>query len=279
MFKLFRRNTLADVIGDAELPSFPAVVARALALVRDADRPVSEAADAIANDPGLSVKLLGTVNSAAFALRHEVRSVHHAVALLGRNQVESILIASAVRQALPDAPAPGFRAPRFWSGSALRAALAGRLAEALDPATRSESFTAALLQDMAVPVLAHRRTADYGPLLERYHAEPCALHELERDAFGWDHAHVARMLCESWQFPALLTEAIACHHGTEDAAEELTHLPAVDLVAVLHESREAETVERLVELARSRHALEPDRVVAAVEAAREESAALAQAFA
>ena len=93
----------------------------------------------------------------AFALRHKVRGVHHAVSLLGRSQLESMLISMAVRDTLPNSAKRGFEPRRFWTTSARRACTAAALADRIDPSTRSESFTASLLQDMAVPVLSHRR--------------------------------------------------------------------------------------------------------------------------
>ena len=164
MLKLFQRKpaatpeeNLREVLGERELPTFPAVVTRALQSLRNLDAPLAEAGDSIEADPGLSVRVLRTVNSAALSMRHEIRSIHHALSLLGRNQVESILIGAAVRDAIPNKAARGFEAKRFWGTSAVRAVVAGHLAELIDPSRRSECFTASLLQDLAVPLLAQER--------------------------------------------------------------------------------------------------------------------------
>ena len=163
MLELFKkkpadpRKELKGILGDCELPSFPAIVTTVLERVRDPDSATAEIADLMSSDPGLSVRLLGTVNSAAFALRHEVRNIHHAVSLLGRNQLESMLISMAVGQTLPRQAATGYDVARFWTTSAQRATTARALSGLLDPSTSSESFTAGLLQDLAAFLLLQRR--------------------------------------------------------------------------------------------------------------------------
>lgn len=250
---------IKTVLGDYELPSFPAIVMNALEKVRDADASNSEIADLVVTDPGISVRLLTTVNSAAYALRHKVSNVDHAVSLLGRGELESILISTAVHEVVPTADIPAFDAQRFWMVAARRAALARRLADLIDPASHSESYTAALLQDMAIPVLARQRADDYGPVLEQWYANDGDLADLEREVFGWDHAAAAMWMCDGWGFPDRIAEAIGAHHGTGDA--DLVALPAVSLVSVLRQSEEAPGVEQLLDNAYEIYNLPKDKVL------------------
>ena len=117
MLRLLRRakpdpgKELKAILGEVQLPTFPMIVTHALEKVRATESSTSEIADLVASDPGLSVGLLGTVNSAAFALRHRVRNIHHAVSLLGRNQLESLLISMAMRFPILLPPAGMTRLP------------------------------------------------------------------------------------------------------------------------------------------------------------------------
>ncbi|MGB5180272.1 MAG: HDOD domain-containing protein [Gammaproteobacteria bacterium] len=250
------------VLGDYELPSFPVIILNALEKVRDADESAAEISELVATDPGLSVRVLTTVNSAAYALKHKVNNIDHAVSLMGRGELESILISMAVHEVIPTESIPGFDAHRFWGTAARRAALARGLADLIDPSSRSESFTAALLQDMAVPILARQRADDYGPVLEHWYSNGSDLATLERETFDWDHATVAMWMCDDWGFPERITEAIGAHHGTND---DLVALPAVSLVGVLREQGESTGVEQLVESAYENYGLSRDQVVELVE--------------
>lgn len=262
------------MLGDAELPSFPGVVMTALEKARDTEAPLSDIGDIVSNDPGLSVRLLSAVNSAAFSLRHRVKSVHHAVSLLGRGEVESILIAVAATEALPCAPARGFDSRRFWLTAAQRATTGRALAERIAPSKRSETFTACLLQDMAIPVLAHHRGADYGPLLERWHGGTDELPDLERGLFDWDHAELASWMSEAWKFPEPLTRSIADHH----AKKTDVHLPAVRLVSALREVNRSLGVERVVERAHVEYGIPKDETAELVRSSFEDAEDLARLF-
>ncbi len=239
MLKLFARKhvdskaQLKEVFDGYSLPTFPAVYLEALRQIRDSSSTAASLADVLASDPGLTVRLLGTVNSAAFGLRSPVTSMHHAVSMLGRGHVESMLISLASHSALPADQCEGFEPDRFWLAAARRAATARALADRVTPAERSQCFTAALLSDMAVPVLCTRKGADYARILQRSHEGEGELPELELAAFGWDHAQVAALMCDEWGFPEVIAEAIASHHGTSDP--DVRELPPVTVAALIPE--------------------------------------------
>jgi len=105
-------------------------------------------------DPGLVVRVLKTVNSAAYGLRRSVDSMQHACSLMGRSHLESLVLSLPIREVLPDSPSPGFEAGRFWTTAFRRASLARLLAARFNPSRQAQCFTAGLLLDMAVPLLA-----------------------------------------------------------------------------------------------------------------------------
>ncbi|MEM9069844.1 MAG: HDOD domain-containing protein [Myxococcota bacterium] len=225
--KLNPKRILKRALGDFSLPSFPAVVADAMRRLRDPNSNIGEIADGLMQDPNISVQVLRVANSAVYSLRHPVRNVHHAVSLLGRGEVERLLLSSAVREVLPQSK--DFDHHRFWQTAARRATTARALAQRLHPATTSEAYTASLLQHMAVPFLVTAQQDRYVGVLEQWQADRVALDVLERDALGCDHAVIAAAMSDEWGFPEALTAAIGGHHGGEDVP------PAVALVAHLRE--------------------------------------------
>ncbi len=74
---LFKRKSpkdnLVQLLGDAELPVFPALVLQALALLRDPESSPSEIGRLVASDPGLSVRVLRMANSSAYRDRAKVK--------------------------------------------------------------------------------------------------------------------------------------------------------------------------------------------------------------
>lgn len=230
-----------------------------------------QVAELIHADPAVSVRVLRLVNSAAYGLRRPVNNLQHACTMLGRAKLEGIVLAVAVSDSFPRGPAPGFSSQRFWRTAARRAATAKALADLMDPSSGSASFTAGLLQDIAVPLLAHHKKG-YGAVLEQWNHDGGSLDALEQQEFGWDHAEVAGWLCEDWRFPDELATNIAGHHGLHE-----TPAP-VALVAMLPQD-EAADCDELINLAEERYGAQPDRVVAALERGAEHGAEVAQLFA
>ena len=201
---------LRSLMGDYELPTFSGVAVSTLTLLRE-EGDMAKIADRLMADPGLTVRMLRTVNSAAFGMRQGVTNLQHAVSLLGRSRVEALVLTAAVGNALPTMNGLDGRA--FWHTSALRACLAKGIAGRVDPSHSVECFTAGLLQDMAIPVLEQVHPDRYPSVFAEAESDPSVtLRELERDAFGYDHTQVGAIMAETWELPNELVTAIAAHH-------------------------------------------------------------------
>lgn len=268
MFSFFRRRKvdpkarLARVLGRCQLPSFQGVVLQTLEKTRDPDATAAEISHVLESDPGLTVRVLKTVNSAAYSLHRQVDDLQQAIALLGMSNLESLVLSIAVRDSLPRQAVAGFDPARFWSLAARRASVSRALSGLLHPRRSAESFTAGLLQDLAVPLLATSDPDNYGPILDASRTRGTPLHELEQAAFGWDHAEVGTWVCSEWGLPETLAASIGGHHGHVE--EGLEALPAVSLAALLREDSDGELVE-----AGSRHGIDPDTMTALLRSSTE----------
>lgn len=265
MLRLFRKDPrarLEEVIGGFELPVFRRSTLEVLRRLRDPKSSPGDVAQLVRVDPGLTVRVLKTVNSAAYSPRKRVESLDQAVVMLGAMALEQLVMSLAVREGLPAGGCESFCARRFWATAARRATVAKALAERVSPKDAADCFTGALLQDMAVPLLAHARAGDYGPVLQAWlDGDVARLDELERNEFGWDHAQVGTWMAELWGFPPRLVAAVGGHHGERkhDCQAE------VRLAGHLHEIREEEGIERLIEGASAELGLSRDdamRIVA-----------------
>jgi HD-like signal output (HDOD) protein len=276
----FRKKERADpegellsVLGTSDLPTFPAVVLRTLEVLRQPESSAADVASALAGDPGLTVRLLRLVNSAGFNPSRPVNSVHQAVAVAGYGAIESMVLSVGVTRALPSAPIDGYDHARFWRAASRRATVARAFAAELHPPTASLSFTAGLLQDMAVPLLAAARE-DYRPVLEEWHGGGDDLHRLEQESFDWTHCRVATWLCDHWELPPSLAEAISGHHFDHDSETP----PGVLLAAPLREVEPASVRDSVVTRAVEEYGLSADQAVAILDDAEVEAAEVAALF-
>ncbi len=273
--RFFKKRTskLRDMLGGYELPSFPTISMRVLGLLRDPDSEMAEVAEQLQNDPAMLVRVLRTVNAAAYGLHTQISNVNHAVTILGRSRLESIILALSVTDILPVADIPWFDSKRFWSFASLRGNIARQLALRLHAATEVEAFTAGLLQDMAVPLIALAKKESYNAVLDRWGREKDTwLHTLEREAFGFDHTTVGCMMAEEWDMSAYLAEAIADHHKpVGDSRAE----PAVMLVSFVRDSDRSEGMDILTSNCREQFGIDPESLSEMLDTATKDAEELA----
>ncbi|MEM8487999.1 MAG: HDOD domain-containing protein [Bacteroidota bacterium] len=272
------KEVIRELFGDAELPSFPSAVMEVLSLLRSPDSKIAEIEFKVERDPGLSVKVLRTVNSAAFGLSKRVGHVGHAVSLLGRSRLESIVLSVAVSAVFPQKGESGFDYASFWATAARRACLAKLLANRMHPITEIEAFTAGLLQDMGIPLLAMQKSKEYLKIYASWQSDPLSsLEELEHDALGYDHTQVGAIVAETWGLPQYLIDAISGHHtwGGEHHVEE-----AVQLVSLIRDSEVDDGSNKLIEVGMSQFGVDEtvlrDLVEKAIEDANDYYAMLNQ---
>lgn len=264
---------VAKSLGKMKLPTFPGATMKTLELLRDPDSDARRIARSIETNPGLVTHLLKMVNSAAYGLRQKVTRVSHAIALLGRAQVEALVVATAVRGGIKKA-APKTAGKRFWQGAAIRASLARALAEVVDPPSQSEAFVGGLLQDMALPLLFAARGAEYKPLVVACAKDPAKnLDELERETFGWDHSLVGACVADHWQLPSSLTCGIGYHHQAELAA------PANHLVSYVRDEKAGPDASPIPPLAEGMYGVDRGVAEAAIERAASQARELIQLLA
>ena len=277
MLRLFRtrrshRRALVEAIGDALPPSLPQLTLKALQLLRDPDASMSRIGQLISADPGMSVVVLKAINCVGHGMKRRIDSASHAVNLLGRRRVESLVLVQAISERLPCAEGGAFDIQAFWSLSAYRATLARRLTLRHEPSSADLAFTAALLQDMSIPLLFQHNPGAYGALLSRWRRREIELHGEEQERFGWDHAQVSRWLGERWNLSDDLLEAIGSHH------DEQTSPPAVRMVSGLREPDDPPGTALILQESAALLGLSQEQAQDVIDLSREEARALGSAL-
>ncbi len=253
------------------VPSLSGPVLSALDLLRSGNESLARVGTVLAGDPSCTVKTLRLANAAGRGTAHRIETVPHAAALLGRNKLEVVIVAAAVSAAVPTQTTKYFDSNAFWMFAAKRASLARQLTDRFDRSNSMVAFTVALLQDVAVPLLAVKHGEGYGKILEAWRADGGDLCAFERQAFDWDHAEVGHDLANMWSLPERVASEIGNHHG------ECT-LDAVRVLASLHDGQGDDDIDEFV--ARTGEELEvpADDIVAMFEQAGEDASELFSAL-
>lgn len=192
------------------LPTLPAIAVKVLELCQRDNLDLSEIAKVIANDPALSAKVLKTVNSAAFALRQEVRTLSHAVALLGVNTVRTLVLSFSLLRDVRRSQRAALNT--YWKRSLLAGLSAREIASALRFPFREEAFLAALLQDIGMLALRQLGDGVYNDLFEAAAYDHDRIIAGEHAAFDSDHAQVGAWLIARWRLPERFRLSTAHSH-------------------------------------------------------------------
>jgi HD-like signal output (HDOD) protein len=237
---------LQKVLANAQLPALPQSAIRLLELSRNPDNGPCEYAAPIEADPGLTGQVLRFVNSSYFGFATEITSVKGAIALVGTRTIKNFALWSAVFSLMPNPKCGPFDLRLLWKDSLRRGLCARLLARLLGVKDVEEVFSAGLLQDMSVPILAREMPAVYTRLLEARAEGRVRLSDLESKCFGWTHAMASAEVARRWNLSESFAELLAAHTSlappTRGAADPRAAL-AVAAAALLPASLDAQWTE------------------------------------
>ena len=237
---------LQQILKGAQLAALPQSAMRLLELSKNPDNGPAEFAIPIESDPGLTGQVLKFVNSSYFGFSREISSVKHAISLVGIRTIKNFALWSAVFSLMPNPKCGPFDLKSLWQDSLRRALFARTMAKLLGAKEAEEPFAAALLQDMAVPLLAKELSADYLEMLDGRNSGR-RLSDMEQERFGWTHAEAAARMARHWNMPEAFAELVAQHTGLEEllAKAEVPQAPvAVALSALLPANSDESWAER-----------------------------------
>src|SRR4051812_29591451 len=226
---------LKELLSSAQLPALPQSAIRLLELSQNPDNGPTEFAVPIESDPGLTGQVLKFVNSSYFGFSREISSVKLAITLVGIRTIKNFSLWSAVFSLMPNPKCGPFDLKSLWQDSLRRALFARAFGKLLGQKDAEDLFAGALLQDMAIPLLAKEQPAKYLTLLSSRREGESRLSDLERAEFGWTHAEAAGFMARQWSLPEEFAQLIEAHtkldqflaEGCDDAGKIAVALSAL----------------------------------------------------
>lgn len=231
------------------LPVGPRVYHRITALIDSATASIDEIAGLIEHDVGLSTSLLRFVSSAFFGLSRPVSSLKQACSLIGLENVRELVLVAEVFSA----PDPLGLTAELQRRGIQRARLARLISEGSPMATLAGE--AALLSEVGSWVLSLPQPAVYRPLWSKAQAGEACIEDLERAAFGCDHAQVGAALLGLWALPQTVVNAVAWHHEPPAEVAELDTRTVLALTSGLEREALAPKLEPSSEIEALTHQL------------------------
>jgi putative nucleotidyltransferase with HDIG domain len=196
----------AKIVG---LRPFPLAAQRLMAVARNPDYSVATLQEIVEGDPSLAARLLRLVNSSAYGLRRKCTSVQHAIMLLGGRALADLAAAVAVFDMVKNKADAQLNAMR--EHACVVAGLARQLAVS-NALPSDDVFTCGLLHDLGKMLQLQLGDDSYPQLVREVEHRRDALHVLERERYGFDHAVLAGHVLRSWSIPDPVPQVVAWHH-------------------------------------------------------------------
>jgi putative nucleotidyltransferase with HDIG domain len=227
-------STPLHIDKDLEIPSVPIVLSKILQLVDDNRASARVLEELILHDASLSVRVIKLANSALYSFRSEVKTVAHAIALLGLNMVKSLAIGVSVFESFTQ----GFRdeitfISRLWMHSFGVGLIAQEIWTKRSNRAEGEfALLCGLLHDVGKVIYFKKDVLGYSQLfaMENSGQDP-DIRSLEVEYYGVDHAVLGAILAKQWNLPSELTTVVRHHHDPD--AGELPLVAAVSMADVL----------------------------------------------
>lgn len=212
----------------ARLPSMPQILLKLIELCQADEAGMAELAKLIANDAGMTAKVLSVANSAAYHRGGNKVGLLQALGVLGSDMIKTLVISESVFQTFSGFPHSGSTDLRsFWKHSLTTAVMAREIAKKMAYPHAEEAYLAGLLHDVGRLALLAAAPNEYGfNFLAQDDASLCAV---EQHTLQISHADAGAWLIERWNLDSFMADSILYHHESTMRLEA-----AHPLIRIIH---------------------------------------------
>jgi len=205
---LIAREALLHKLANSErYPSVPSVAVPIINMANDETTSFRKLAAVIETDPLLATRILTVANSGFYGFRREIKSITHALVMLGWNAIKMIALGSSILTRMSDDD-------RILFDHSTRVAQIARFIAIEAGLYKVEEFAVVgMLHDFGISILKSIYPNEHAEAVKLSIENSVPLHLAERDVFGVDHATVGGWALQAWDLPENITESVAQHHA------------------------------------------------------------------
>jgi len=218
------------------LPSLPHIYTKLLEKLQSEDASVQSIAELIAQDVGMTAKLMQMVNSSFFGLPRHIESPAHAAAMLGLNVLKPLVLSAGIFSQFQVDSLQGYSVDALMEHSLAVSHLAEQIAKSHsdNKELAENALLAGLLHDVGQLLLVANMPEQYCKTLALAREKEIPLCDAELECLGAQHADVGAYLLGLWGLANPIVEAVAFHHEpTKCKADDFGPLAAVHIANIL----------------------------------------------
>jgi len=197
-----------------EVPPFRPVAVQLLNLVSDISQPLARVVTLLRTDAVLTAEVLRLANSPLLGCRSEIKNILQALAFLGMERVNALIVTTAMRGLA--GPSSGNLGRACWRHNLATAVICERLAPAMR-ISQERGYMSGLIHDIGRLALL-RAFPNYEKALTEGAAEGRNLLAIEKGLYGMDHTEAGRWLLAQWGCPLDLQVVASLHENPAAAA-------------------------------------------------------------
>jgi len=209
----------------------PQILIRLLAHLQADDLGMPELAALVAQDAGMTGKILAVANSAGYVRGARQPNLEQSMVALGTDVIKTLVISDSVLQTFNNFPNSGATdLRRFWKASLTAAVVARELARRMGYGQPEEAYLAGLLHNVGRLALLATAPKEYATnFTARDDEDLCAV---EQRTLQITHAEAGAWLIERWRLDSFLSDSVLYHH---EPSERLAAAhPLIRIVRVAH---------------------------------------------
>lgn len=197
-----------------EVPPFRPVAVQLLNLISDMSQPLARVVALLRTDAVLTGEVLRLANSPLLGCRSEIKNILQALAFLGMERVNSLIVTTAMRGLV--GPSNSELSRSCWRHNLATAVICERISPAMG-INPERGYVSGLIHDIGRLALL-RAFPDYGKMLTEAVAEGRNVLAAEKSQYGMDHAEAGRWLLAQWGCPLDLQAVASLHENPHAAA-------------------------------------------------------------
>ena len=202
--------TAENILGDILIPPQPDILTSINYELEKEDPDINKISDKIMEDGGLYSSILKLINSPYFGMRTEIKTIPHAISLIGLTNLASNIASIKFRAEMNSAGYVSM--PRYWDNVSDRAKLCSFLSNTLHISVPSEAYTVGLFKDAGIPILA-QKYEDYKDTLKAQNDSELENYtDLEDEKYNTNHCIVGYLMTKQWGLKQRLRDACLYHH-------------------------------------------------------------------
>jgi HD-like signal output (HDOD) protein len=174
----------------------------------------------MSSDQSLTGKVLRMVNSAYYAIPGGVTSLSRAIAYIGFDTINQLVLSASVLKALDHRGFEEFDTVEFWTHAVGVAVAAETTAKFVRHPLPSDLFTCGLLHDMGKVAQLTLEPDLILTIVRHCKRNQCSYIEAETYLDCVRHTTLGQLLAAKWNLPAVVQNSIKYHH-TKDRKERL----------------------------------------------------------